>query len=507
MNKKVLLTLVFVLIIAFAAACGGGDDNDDTSNVVTPSEGAGQESGGAGDTESGGDVEVQTGPDFSGLDFGGRTFIVSDYDPSRWMPQPGSSEHANAVIARNRWVEETLNVNIEFRPYNEYEMMAAVLAGDLYANMVITQMWGIGRHGQANRLADLGQVPNLNLQAPYWTDFNAVNYLQFDDRILGLSGSFAPQSEEIWTVFFNRRIIDELGLDCPYELVARGEWTFDRFLEMQRAAQFDLNGDGVLDHNDRFGLAVGHEWDVSLVFFLASGNPITRTNADGTMEFNIDNPEAFAAIDQVRNMLRLGDTFFPRPPGSDMDSSVRAFVEGHSLFFAYSFGNPIIAPIFQMEDDFGIVPMPMGPQADRHLGWVSHNAPTIGIPNSNLDLDFTGWVMEALGYRAWPEEANRFEEISLTRLRSDESLETLLNLKDGAISDFLFMAQQAAGGAHAGLSMLVNTMFYNQDTMEPVSEAAAVQEHVNLAIIEAHERFRGTFVEPEPTSSEDPDDD
>jgi hypothetical protein len=52
--------------------------------------------------------------------------------------------------------------------------------------------------------------------------------------------------------------------------------------------------------------------------------------------------------------------------------------------------------------------------------------------------------------------------------------------------------------------MVVNTCFINQDTMEPVSEAAAIEEQVNLALIESVQKFTGTYVEPEPAEEPAP---
>jgi hypothetical protein len=419
-------------------------------------------------------------------------------DQNRWIPQAGSSDHANAVIERNQWVQDTLNCTIEYIPYNEAEMKAAVLAGDKYADIVISQMWSIARHGQARELADMSQMTQIDFDANYWKDFNVVNYLQFDTQIVGLSSSFASQTDQIWATFFNKRLISELNLENPYDLVESGQWTFDKFLAMQQAAKLDVDGNGVFDQNDRYGFAVGHDWDASVVMFLASGNPMTRTNADGSMSFNIDNEKSFATIDMVKRMLAKGDTFFPKESDTDMSMYIQAFTEGKSLFLAYSFGDATMSPVYQMNDDFGIVPMPKGPDADNYKCWVSHNAPTIGVPASNRDMDKTGYVLEALAYRAYPEEANFFDEISLTRLRDDESLDTLLRLKEWGVSDYLFMGQQGAGGCNAGLNLVVNTCYINQDTMEPVSEAAAIEEQVNLALIESVQKFTGTYVEPEP---------
>ncbi|OME81496.1 hypothetical protein BK120_17815 [Paenibacillus sp. FSL A5-0031] len=112
-QKRMFLLVVCVLIISiFASACtsnnGGGKDKETVEatnkaeNTASPSPEA---------TPDDGAPPVK--------DLGGYKFIVADNNANRWFPQEGSSDHANAIIDRIKWVEETYNVKIEVRKHSE----------------------------------------------------------------------------------------------------------------------------------------------------------------------------------------------------------------------------------------------------------------------------------------------------------------------------------------------------------------------------------------------------
>ncbi|WP_309120311.1 extracellular solute-binding protein [Paenibacillus sp.] len=434
-------------------------------------------------------------------DLGGYKFVVADNNANRWFPPEGSSDLANAILERIRWVEETYNVKIELRKHSEEEFSAAVLAGDKYADIIVTPTWELGRHINGKRLVDMNTIPNLQLDNAYWKEYNTSNLLTYDGRTFGVAAPFANQGDEVWVLAFNKSIIEELGLENPYDLVANKQWTFEKMLEMEQAAKRDVNGDGVMDSNDRYGLATGHDWDIAVALYLASGNKIIETAPDGKLTYAVNTPKAFETIDMIKKMTKRGDTFFPKNEGEDMDAYVKAFAEGKALFLAYSRGRGVIDPIYEMEDDFGFVPMPMGNNTDDYLSWVSHDAPSMAVPVTNKDLDKTGLILEALAWKAQQEEQIRLDEIAFTQLRDDESLEIIKQLKNYGVSDLAFIGQQMQGNVHQGLALIPNVGFYDQN-LEPASQVAEIEEAVNLGLEELVLRLKGEFVEPEPKPEE-----
>ncbi len=492
MKKIISLLLVFVMILGLAACSQDGDKDKkpEAPDQVTEAPGSEEvtpDAEGEGEPED--DTDLNAPPV---VDLDGYEFVVADVNENRWFPKEGSSEVANAIIERVKWVEDTYNCKITYRNHNETEFSDAVLSGDKYADIIICPTWEIGRHVNGKRVMDITNVPGLDFTKSYWVDYNNIQLLAYGDRIYGMGAPFASQNDEVFVMFFNKAIIEELNLESPYALVERGEWTFDKFLEYQRAAAKDLNGDGVMDENDRYGLATGHDWDVSVVLYLASGNKVIKQEADGSITFGVNTPEAFEAINTIKQMVAVGDTFYPKPEGSDMDAYVEAFVEGKSLFYTYSRGRGVADKIYEMEDDFGIVPIPMGNNTNTYQCWVSHDAPSMAVPITNPDIEKTGIVIEALAYAAQKENDIAFEEYVLTKLRDDESAEILKQVNQYAVSDLCFIGQQMVGSIYSGLNIIPNTCFY-QPTNEVASMVAEVEIAVETGIEEFVQKMQGIY--------------
>ena len=58
-----------------------------------------------------------------------------------------------------------------------------------------------------------------------------------------------------YTIYFNKDIVTECGLENPYELVYNKEWTVDKFISMAEGATADLDGNGKITNNDRRGVS------------------------------------------------------------------------------------------------------------------------------------------------------------------------------------------------------------------------------------------------------------
>ena len=491
MNWKKSLSFLLILVLTFSlTACSGKKSDETTSPVVTTEE----EEPTAEATPT---PVVEYAPPV--VDLEGYTFVVADVNPNRWNPEEGSSDTANAILARNKWVEETYNCKIEYRNHNADEFATAVMSGDKYADIIVCPTWEIGRHINSKRIMDINEVPNIDLTQSYWTDYNNVNLLSYDGRTYGVGAPFASQSDEVFVMFFNKAIIEELGLESPYDLVEKNEWTFDKFLEYEKAASKDLNGDGVMDYNDRFGFAAGHDWDVSVVLYLASGNTIMKQDGD-KLSYGVNTPEAFEAINQIKDMVKLGDTFYPKKEGSEMDAYVKAFVDGKALFYTYSRGRGVADPIYEMKDDFGIVPIPRGNNTDTYKCWVSHDAPSLAVPVTNPDIEKTGIVLEALAYASQAENQIAFDEFAATKLRDDESVVMLEQMNQYATSDLTFIGQQMVGAIYGGLAVIPDVCFFDP-SLEIASKVAEIEESVQIGMDEFIQRINGTFIEPTPAAT------
>ena len=162
----------------------------------------------------------------------------------------------DALVSRDLNVEERLNVSLNYlteltgggnagaESKRHVELVrAASQSGDLYDIMAV-----YGR--TAATLSYQGYLANilniedsyLNFENPWWTT-KLLDELMVGKSLFLLSGDISPSIyEQPYIMFYNVNMIQNWGLDDPYELVKRNEWTMEVFREYTKDVEFDANG-------------------------------------------------------------------------------------------------------------------------------------------------------------------------------------------------------------------------------------------------------------------------
>nr|WP_321152227.1 extracellular solute-binding protein [uncultured Acetatifactor sp.] len=417
-------------------------------------------------------------------DLDGYVFTVADSNVARWEPEEGSSDIANAVLNRVNKVEELFNCTIERIDYDEDQAQLAAQAGTKYADIVICETWSLGRFLKAKRLVDLTKLEGLNLEAEYWQRYGSTNVLQYQDMIYALGAPFACQHDEAFVMFFNKAIIEDLGLESPYDLYARDEWTMSKLLEYCQKAKKDLNGDGVFDGSDRYGFVCGHEFDGPFVLYMGAGKRFLREQEDGHFSFELNTKDAFRTINQVAEILDPFENAYDCL-GMTQPDIVNLFVNGQTMFYCYSRGRGVADPIYDMADDFGVVPMPKGDDAgpDEYRCWVSHDAPNMGIFANNPDLDKTVMIVEALAYFAQEENQIEENEYLNVKLRDDTAREIVKNINQYAMIDYAWIGQQCAdAGGFQAMNSAVWAVTMTDRSKKIMSSIQEIEKQVETSI-------------------------
>ncbi len=287
-------------------------------------------------------------------------------------------------------------------------------------------------------------------------------------------------------MFFNKAIIEELDLESPYDLYARDEWTMSKLLEYCQAAKKDLNGDGVFDGNDRYGFVCGHSEDGPGVLYNGAGKKFIREGEDGHFEFELNTKDAFRVVNQISEILDpFENAYDTYSLGMEPPDIVNLFVNGQTLFYCYSRGRGFADPIYDMTDDFGVVPMPRGDDSepDGYQCWVSHDAPIMGIFANNPDIEKTVMIVEALAYFAQEENEIEENEYLNLKLRDDTAREIVKNINKYAMADYAWIGQQCAGGFYNLVNVLRDVTMKDR-SKKIMSSIQAIEKEVETGIQE-----------------------
>jgi hypothetical protein len=227
--------------------------------------------------------------------------------------------------------------------------------------------------GRASSLAledmilDLNEVPNIDLNDEWW-DQNAREDLSIFGKNFFACGDINTYDDQgTWCVLFNKTLKGKLGVNEDfYQLVKDDQWSFDKFVEIcKNEVTYDSNGDQTLDEKDTW--ALGTETYNIYVHVVAAGKKVAEKDGDGVPYLTVskETEETFNIIADVLEFYNDQQTVMVAnaPPYTNKgfqnvweETVHKAFVEGRELFYICGLIN--VASFRQMEDEFGILPMP-----------------------------------------------------------------------------------------------------------------------------------------------------
>lgn len=320
MNTKRLFALLLAAgMLLSLAACSSdttASDNDTADN-----------GGDAASVNVGGDdaavtsAEVSYYPEIDGVDYDGRGFNLLYFSnelshgwtdiPTDMNPTEETGDILNdAVYNRNRTVEELVNIKISEYPTKGQDgvrtaVSTDVMSGDGQYDLCFQSIVGIIGLADNGLLRDLNKV-GINTDAP-WYDKLSIEEMTIDGKLFYVNSdiSYIDKLATI-VVFFNKAIAENYNMDDFYERVRGGTWTYDYMLECSEGMSDDLNGDGVLNAEDAYGIACQN--DGSYYLLHSTGNKFGEKTADG-LRFTAGDEAVVTALQDVMDLMQT-DLYF-----------------------------------------------------------------------------------------------------------------------------------------------------------------------------------------------------
>ncbi|MBQ2707598.1 MAG: hypothetical protein IJF67_04980 [Clostridia bacterium] len=436
---KNTLSVLLLISMLTALSCGEGVTEDTIADTA------------AGTTTAAPETAEYTVPD---VNYNGAEFVILDQDSTsntNWIclkyhtisAEEETGEPINdAQYQSLRKTEEELNVKINcFMPGSRLQTVRnSVLAQDDEYDLVTTTAAGT-LASEPGLVVDLASIDTLNLAASWWQQ-NAVEAFTINGKLKVLIGDITPYTYFSPIIFFfNKQVVDEFKLENPYELVRSGDWTLAKAYEMSRDVASDMNGDSVMDENDRFGTAVNY----ALVseFLAAAGQKYVKQNKDGGLDFVLNSERTASVVSDAVKFLN----------DASVNNIAQKFQSGYKNVFAhlhvpmfkdnrllFNFNQLLVTfELRSMEADFGVLPMPKYDEAQTeyytplNTSWAEF----IGIPSTNRELDMAGHVLNSLGYYGQQYIKPAFIDTTVKgkSLRDEDSVEMLEIIMDSIVYD------------------------------------------------------------------------
>lgn len=433
MKKAVLFFLTGLIIISLLAAC-----SDTGGAVQNPA---------ASDSES--ESTVATEPELTvnlpDTDMNGRTFTIltqswDTYTPLDFIdiaPEAMTGEPLNDA-AFNRNSNMTSDYNCIVQQFNVKsagdavtQLKKTVNAGDNAFDVCFMRGTNFASVLSGGYLLELSSLQYVDFDNPWW-DAQSKEALSIKGKSYVVCGDISTNDMlAVWNICFNKEMTGNYNLDDPYAAVKNGTWTFDKAVEMSKAVANDINGDGIMDGNDTWG--INYTNDTVIGILNACSINIAELDADGIPQITISSEKS------VNKTIDVFTKLFDESYAMDTLARKIMYVGGNDGFyfankqvlFLYT-ATHLVSQLRQMDVDFGILPYPKYAEADDYApSTAGIFLSMVSVPSSNTDLENTGIFMEAYAYSGYKNLVPAFyDKILQGKLIRDDT--------SGEILDFLY---------------------------------------------------------------------
>lgn len=299
-----------------------------------------------------------------------------------------------------KYVEEKYNVRFEYVNMTyagvKESINTSILAGTPDCDVYLCEL-AFGIPAAISGLAmDLKTV--LPADADVLSDQTVLSYLDLGDGKASLMKQVKAENavEATYPLAFNVEMLEDNNLEDPRELYARGEWTWDKFIEYCQVLTQDTDGDGVTDQYgfDGFSKDVLGQLMLSNGASIASGTTETLSSAatgevlqfysDLYNTYNVAAPYEFGDSGDVMR-FRYRDGYVGFWPGAAWIASTNADYDWDG-----SVGSTL-------EFETAYVQWPVGPSGNQETNKGKFTAGSFWlIPNGVEDPEFVYEVFEAV---------------------------------------------------------------------------------------------------------------
>ena len=451
MRIKIIFLMAFlILALVLLISCGGASGPDDKNGAPTGDSKENQ------NQDQNADNARENTPDFlpDGLNFNGVSIRILHRDDTEiWRDEISVEEEIGEIVTdalyrRNRKVEERLNIKItpvpiagtwDSRDSFLRTVRNSVNAGADDYDLIAGYAYYITALAPEGMLFNLNDLEYLSPNADWWSA-DLAEQLNVGGKFYYITGDYALTFlQTMFVMFFNKTIARDLSLPNLYQIVLDGGFTLDKMEELTKSVYRDLNGDGLRDAGDMYGLALttGNFIDA---MFNTFDLPIIKKDADGVHRIVMNSPKMISAVERIYGYLyESGDVFSMDERDSDAGGGVivNMFSENKTLFMPGSLGSN--EQLRAMDSDYGIIPYPKFDLSQAAYYTTSQDSYSLFcVPATCGQTPAAGAAIEALCAESYRTVTPAYYEIALKQKysRDDETSQMLDLIRAGATFDF-----------------------------------------------------------------------
>ena len=446
MNKifRILCLISIIVLTAALFSCGeenAGQQSNDGRETINAEDNADII-----ENENAEDAKLPP-PELPDLNLNGKDFVIMthDYYIPIWSQRCIGAEELtgdsinDAVYTRNSVIEERYNCNIVERKAEDAtaQIQRFVRAGDDVLDAATMHLRSLSGLITGGNLVEFSNLPYINLANPWW-DQNCIKDLSIAGKIFAVASDMTLMDKDATSAMvFNKRLQADYQIDDLYQLVKDGKWTLDKMLELCKVVSVDVDGNGIMDDNDAYGLL--YQRDTMSSFLSGSGEFIGGKDENDLPVLTLNTPKAIEVLNKLYDILY--DEMYCFHVMKFFDSTGKGFTEGMNEIFQDNRALLMwirmadVENLRNMDTDFGILPIPKyDERQEKYLQTVNpYVGVAAGVPRSAGSLDNSSIILEAMSYESkYILQPAYYDVVLHTKITRDDESSAMLDIIFGS---------------------------------------------------------------------------
>lgn len=438
-NRKIIALFLALLMLSSTAAGCSDADSGETKEVSGTADTTVQETeterpyADLPDVDMGGaDMTILVGYNQEG---GTEEFGVSKnefYAPeitgeavndARYERNQTIGDRFNCVISS---VDARADLQVNFHADVQKHVDTLVMAGDNNYAFMLLQGYSTCTLATNGVLNDLLSMEYLDLDAAWW-DQKANEDLTVMNKLYFTTGDISTaDNDATCTVFFNKQLATDHGIEYPYDKVRDGTWTLDYFLSLCEETSVDVDGDGKYTDADQYGAMI---WDdITMAVVNSTGVKCAQTNDKGEIELTLNDERTINVLEKYLAFGRDESQCFQYQRKDNSDTlAIKMFSNNQAMFYMQLM--QLVPKLRNMDADFGILPFPKydESQTEYYNTVGSWHSVYFCMPYGNIDTTNASILAEALACEGMYTVTPAYYEMTLKNkaARDEDSAEML----------------------------------------------------------------------------------
>ncbi len=332
-------------------------------------------------------------------DFNGKSVFIVNCNEAGDIFNDESGMYSSAIYKRNKMVSEKYNCRIVTQQKDQRtaykEAVSADQSGVYYADIAVIPAERLGKWYVGSHVRNLTAISHLNLSAEYYQTATSEQ-LSTASSVFGVVGDAVKDIRSSYCIYVNKTLLASTGQALDYGMVKSGGFTWEKLLEMSRAAEDGIAGI-TTDVDDQTLTQIG---------MMSSGqNYLTRQDGEG-FSLSCETEQSKSLVGYLKDFiegkteeLTVTETVNTED-GQESEvtgtySGFELFTKGVSLFSLATVGE-----MSQLENcgfSFEVLPLPkLTPEQNGYATALSGGTPVMTVLTNTSDIDKIGYIFEGL---------------------------------------------------------------------------------------------------------------